>query len=718
MSQDQQTYQRAAHAALIGLIVQVLLAIGVAVLAVYAQSAAVWAATWYFFGGLPIWLCLLVLYHQHRLERIEALEAEQLARADARTAAIFDEAGQQLQLARQRLERMYKLGLPIVGIIVALYLLVAGAVQLSANWGFVTGGRAAATGVIGSEDANAGVLAMLLLVVAFIAFLVSRYVSGMTQVRDWMLLRGGASYLMGNAVVAVLLMLGAAFAWFENFSVLAVIAGVVPALMTLLGVEMLVGFLLGIYRPRRPGEMLRPAFDSRILGWLTRPESLGKIVSETLNYQFGFEISKSWFYQLLARAFTPLVVVGLLVLLGLSSFVIVPPHQQAVITTFGGSPRIAEPGAHFKWPWPVGRAEMHDAYRVHELTVGSLTGALAHEEITLWDQEHPEGEEEYLLTAPSRAFVDIEEHDPEADPDDAVAGELIGAQLVVNYRINDLGRYVRSAADPTAMLEQVAGRAVSAYFATRDVDTLLSQNRLTAGDELRRRIQGQIDRVRIPQVDGTTLEGLGLEVVFVAIVDLHPPREDEVADQFHEQIGAVQRRQTEIEEARRDAIGTLAEVAGSASGAEMLREQIEELQTLENELEQARREHGEGIVPEDEMTDEQEQLHQRIAEQQIAIEQAMDQVRGEAAQRIHEARAHRWARVLTEQGRAARFRAHLLSYDAAPEYFRMRHYLEAMTEGLKDRRKYIMAADAEEPPVIRMNLESEGAGLETIFGTD
>ena len=708
--QDQQTYKRAANAALIGLIVQLGLSIGVALLGVYAQSVAIHAATWYFFGGLPIWACLLVLYHQHRLERIEALEAEQLARADARTAAIFDEAGQQLQLARQRLERMHKFGLPIVSTIVAAYLLIVGLVLLSANWALVGGEQPAAT-VIGNPYTNAGVLALLLAVLGFVAFLVSRYVSGMTQVKEWMLLRGGASYLMGNFVVALLLVAGAAFAVFHNYSVMAVMAAAVPVLMVVLGVEMLIGFLLSIYRPRRPGEIMRPAFDSRVLGWLTRPESLGKIVSETLNYQFGFEISRSWFYQLLARAFTPLVVVGVLVLLGLSSLVIVPPHQQAVLTTFGGNMRIAEPGAHFKWPWPIGQAEMYDAYRVHELPVGSLVGALAHREITLWDREHPEGEEEYLLTAPSRAFEDL--------GGDTVSGELIGAQLIVNYRINDLAQYVRAAGEPVRLLEQVAGREINTYFAMHDIDTLLSQNRLTAGGELRRRMQAQLDSIEVPAGIGENRRGLGLEVVFVAIVDIHPPREADVADKFHEQIGAVQRRQTAIEDARRHAIGTLAEVAGSASGAQVLRELIEDLQDLENQMERLHQARGDDpMLQEQELTDEQQQLRQRIVEQQVRIEQALDELRGEAAQEIHEARAHRWARVLTEQGRATRFEAQLLAFDRAPQYFRMRHYLATLGQGLSDRRKIIMASDKEEPPVIRMNLESTEAGLESILATD
>ena len=81
MSQDQHIYRRATTAAVVGLVVQFVLALVVALLALYSGSDAVLAAMWHLFGGLPIWGFLAVLYHQHRLERMEALEFEQLKRS-------------------------------------------------------------------------------------------------------------------------------------------------------------------------------------------------------------------------------------------------------------------------------------------------------------------------------------------------------------------------------------------------------------------------------------------------------------------------------------------------------------------------------------------------------------------------------------------------------------------------------------------------------------
>ncbi|MFW6060636.1 MAG: SPFH domain-containing protein, partial [Phycisphaeraceae bacterium] len=697
--------RNATVAALVGLLVQVGLAIFVWMVGLYAESSAILAASWYLFGGLPIWGILMVVYYQHGLERLETLEAEQLARADARTAAIFDEAGQQLQIARNRLEKLYKFGLPIVSIIVALYLLIFGLVQFSGHWRFI-GTTHLEAAALGNPEAQTALVSLLLIVVvALPLFLVSRYISGMTQVPEWALLRGGASYLMGNAAI-ILLLAGAAIfhATTGNPAGFAIMAVIVPAFMGLLGLEVLVGFVFRVYRPRRPGETIRPAFDSRILGWLTRPESLGKIVSETLNYQFGFEISRSWFYQLLARAITPLIVIGVLVLIGASSLVIVAPHEQAVITSFGRLDRIVEPGIYTKLPWPFGRAEKYDVYRVHELSVGSLSDARAHHEAVLWTQEHEHGEEtNFLLTAPSRAFDDTD--------DDTVAGELVGAQVVINYRIADLERYTRVAAEPETLLEQIAGREVNTYFVMRDIGTLLSEDRIEGGRYLRRRIQEQVNRVAVERTGGGVQRGLGLEVVFVGLVGIHPPQGEDVAAKFHEQISAIQERESQIEEARKQEISILAEVAGSADDARELRRKIEDLREMENRMERLR-------LDGQHDGEEGETLARQIAEQQVAIEVALDEARGLAAQRIHEARAYRWNRVLTEQGRAARFSAQVKAHEQAPDYFRMRHYLATLAEGMPARRKYIVAGEQKGEPTIRLNLESSGSSLESVFQAD
>jgi hypothetical protein len=216
MSHDQETYRRACNAVLLGLGTQLVLGTLTALTGLYAGATGVNALAWYYFGGLPIWVILWLLYNQHKLERVEALETEQLTAEDARTAALFEEAGQQLQIAQKRLDRLYKYGLNLVSLFVSVYLLAVGAVMLRAGvveyrvardlepGGFFADLGAMLRGGGGFVGESAGAVAIVSVIIAFTGFLISRYIAGMTKVQEWRQLRGGASYLMGNFVITAL----------------------------------------------------------------------------------------------------------------------------------------------------------------------------------------------------------------------------------------------------------------------------------------------------------------------------------------------------------------------------------------------------------------------------------------------------------------------------------------------------------------------------------
>jgi membrane protease subunit HflK len=684
MAQDQQTYQRAASAALIGLLTHLGLAITMALLGLYANSPALHAATWHLFGGLPIWVVLWVLYHQHQLERQEALEAEQLARTDARAAALFDEAGDNLALARRRLESMQKWWLPAVSLLVATYLATVGGILLYLNWTAQQAGTLQRN-ILGEAAANnVEIVAVVLIVIGFVAFLIARYVAGMTRVREWSLLRGGASYLMGVVVVAALLTAGIISAYFGDLNTLTLMAAVIPGLMILLATEILLGFLFGIYRPRRPGEIDRPAFDSRFLGLLTRPESIGKILNESINYQFGFEVSRSWFYRLVAKAITPLILVGVGVLFALTTMVIVPPHQEAVITRFGDLRDTKVSGLHWKLPWPLEVATKYDVHRVHEMVLGSEKDDLRPGVPILWTNQHTEGSENFLLTAPTRYVGEAE------DIDDPVAGELAGARIVLKYRVSNLGDFVRSAADPAGVLRRIADRQINLYFVTHDIDRLLTETRGRAGTDLRLAIQRDVDALATP---------LGVEVVFVGFEAVHPPQEQEVAATFHEQINARQERLSAIEDAERQATTVLAEVAGSRDRALGIDRAIFELDRRRQEVSRAAARQTDA--------DESQRLADEMTQQEVEIERLLDEAGGRAAELIYEARAYRWEVALNERARAMRTASLLQAYRNAPDYFRKRMELQTLGDGLAQPRKVIIVGDEAGSKDIRINLETQ-----------
>ena len=392
------------------------------------------------------------------------------------------------------------------------------------------------------------------------------------------------------------------------------LALIIPGIMVLLGIEIVLGLVFGFYRPRKPGEFVRPAFDSRLLGWLTRPESIGKIFSETINYQFGFEISKSWFMRLLGKALLPLAVVCIVVIIAMSSIVVVEPHQKAVVTRNGAFVRIAEPGISFKAPWPFGAAKKFDVERVHSIRLGSRSHIEEDEHNTadmpiLWSNQHvPEGQtEELLITAPPTNDAEQDNDalaDKKAKEGEPDFGEMIGADIDIKYRISDLRQYAgvdesdQGSANPVELLTAIAQREVTHYFATHDAETLISDGRADAGKQLQSAINKRLAGYKV-----------GLEVVFVSVSGVHPPQE--VAEDFHARVNALQDAEAAREMAKLDADVVYTEVAGSEEQASRLLKLLAAYNDLKDRIRE--------LESKDSEAPELASLKSELAKQNVAI---------------------------------------------------------------------------------------------------
>ena len=66
-------------------------------------------------------------------------------------------------------------------------------------------------------------------------------------------------------------------------------------ILVVLAVEHVLSFVIEFYRPRMPGEELRPLPESRLLALLTEPGGVARNVAASLDYQFGFQVSEVWF---------------------------------------------------------------------------------------------------------------------------------------------------------------------------------------------------------------------------------------------------------------------------------------------------------------------------------------------------------------------------------------------------------------------------------------
>lgn len=663
---DPRVYQRATTAALAGLTIQIALVLLMGLTALWSGSPAIYSAGWHMLGGLPIWIVLALLYHQHETERAQRLAADKLSTDPTASAAIFGNLGDDLDAARRRLDSLYRYGLSAVSLLVAAYMIVAGGALLSMR-------MRPGPDVPLAEYANPVGLLFALAGIAFVAFVGGRWLAGYARQRDWRLLRGGASYLMSCFVVTVLVLAGVAVVALAGIAwPLETLALVIPGVTTAIGLETLLTALLESYRPRVPGEIPRPAFDSRVLGLLTAPESLGSVLADLISYQFGVEVSSSWLYRLLGSAITPMTLFGTAFLMALSCLTIVGPDERGVRLRGGemtGDP--LPPGIHLKWPWPMETVEMHPVGQVQELVVTSdLTGRSQQSPAFLWtndsDRDAQLGQEDFLAAAAA----------------DGAGVSLLSADVSVQYTVADLRTFLMGSADPRQMLLAIAQRETSRFFAIHDIDTLLATGRTAGGPALQAVIQAEADRF-----------GLGIKIVGVAVTSLHPPIGN-VSRAFHAQIGAMQERETLIQRARKDAVEKLARVAGSVEFSQQIDAEIRGLDAL--------RTAGKADSA-------------AVTAAEGRINELLSDARGEAAEMLHAARAYRWKRVIGERADGERFAGELLAFQASPEYYRTRRFLEVLAEGLASRRKYVITGDAGDTPVFRMDFSDPVSAIDTLL---
>jgi len=655
MTQDPVAFRRATAVCLAGLALQLVTALALVVYGTLTADRVAVTAFLYVAPGALIWITLALLYHQHRLERLEAAELEALTAREAEGAAsIFDEAPEDLQVAARRLAWMHRYLSPVMSLLVAGLYIGFGALRLTVEppaeawstqpgWGVGVGFLLAAAG-----------------------FIFARFVAGMAGHEVWALLRGGASAAIGAALTAALLGAGHALGYGGMGWLMAGLHKGLPVAMIVLGGEILFNFLLNLYRPRRPGEAPRPAFDSRLLSFLAAPDRIAETISEAINYQFGFDVSSTWFYQLLSRWTVALLTLAAAVLWLLTVFVVVEPNEQALILRSGSLVREAGPGLHLKAPWPVGSVVRRPARAVN--TISLRQTPLDESAPVVWTEPHVVGQERY--------------HIVRASSGEPGAGDLalLGADLVVQYEVVDLKAYYLLAGDsddpddPDALrrgvLEETVKRQFLLELGSRSVDEVLGQGRLELVRSLRRGVERAWAALNPDPQTGQPL-GAGVRVLAVNLQAVHPPSEKQVAQAFHNVVDAQQRRLAAISKAQAEQVRTLARSAGRAELARRIVRALDELEQL-------------AAAGGDE---------QAVAAQEKRVEALLGEAGGDAASLIAKARADRWRAHMDARARAARQQGRALAYKAAPYVYTAMLYLQTLRDVLADARVFITTFD-------------------------
>jgi regulator of protease activity HflC (stomatin/prohibitin superfamily) len=582
-------------------------------------------------------------------EHLERMEIEEVA-SKSKDAALFKSDESELFPARRSREQFEKYMVPGA----ALLLL---AVQAAGAWYLWRWLSSVDTVLLvrQAELGGFGRLSGLALMggLALVLFLVGKMSSGVARIARQRLVRPGASYLLLGAYLVALAAVGvgATVANYPKVDLYA--ARVLVLLLALVGVENLISLVFEVYRPRIKGQQRRLLYESRLVGLVGQPEGIFTTAAHALDYQFGFKVSETWFYQFLQKYLGYFLLAQLAVLALSTCLVFIDPGEQAILEHFGKpSAALLNPGAHLKWPYPIDQVYRYRTEEIQSVTVGvkgeedeeeAGHAEAGHTKVEQWSVGHFSQEDNFLTASREQEAV---EKLAGGDKDQAVPVNLLAVHVPVQFQITNLLAWAtnypdREAlllpwttnyADGKAMLERCATREVSRYLVSVDLNEAMTTGREKAGEELRQRIQDRANELN-----------LGVKIVFVGLQNIHPPVK--IAPAYEAVVAALQEKETKILGAEADAAGMLP--AARAEATNLLR--------------------GAEIK---------------------AIERKAD-----------------------AQAQAALFTNQMAAYAASPRVYAARGYLQALVRGSAQSRKYVLAATNTQE-VLQLNLEERsGLGL-------
>jgi len=689
--------RRAQNIAIGGFLLQLAAFAALLGLALWSKSGAIMAAARWMVPGLPIWVILFLVFKQLRRVSAEELETAELKRARQAGAAdtIFEVDDEALLLERNRLRWLVKWLVPATTVVVCAILLIGHFLRW--EWSL----RDAFSTESGVRRAENPTLVMWFVVgIGFLCFLYARYAIALSRMPSWRLLHAGATYMAGNALVclalAIALGMGTNIAWAEPLA-----AYLVRAVMVLLGIELAGNFILDFYRPRAPGVIPRPSFDSRLLGLIGEPGGIAKSIADAINYQFGFEVSKTWFYQLLQQWLFPIMVFTCVVVLAMTSIVIVDADEAAVIERFGRpvleSEAVLGPGLHLKWPYPIDVVYRAPVHQMQEMVLGEAARKDDEDQrkAILWTEAHDYVPELMLLVASPKLEKPLEAPAIAAVAPareagtESVAVSLLMVSVPIEYRIKDIKKFAYNYAEPVKLMEGVAYQYLSDFAASVDIDHLMGPERTTFNDEFKRQLQKRLDGLDV-----------GIEVVFAGVRGAHPPAAEQVAATFLAVLNAQTDMAATINAAEGEARKTLISVAGTEARAVAL---------------------NEAVLFRDKLRGEAGGDAQKLAEAEAHVndlllgnpKNGIPPLSGRAAAVLAEARGDASNQITEASRKQLLFGTDVEAYSAAPELFKQRRLLEVY-EDLQNVRKYLIVGD---PSNVIVEYEtSQQGGLDRVLG--
>jgi len=309
---------------------------------------------------------------------------------------------------------------------------------------------------------------------------------------------------------------------------------------------LLLSFVSEFYRPRNQMED-RPVYESRLLSIFTEPGGIMRNIADSLDYQFGFKVSKTWIYGFFEKSILPAVLLWLLLFWLFTCVAEVGPGELGVRERFGAvvcSGKCLEPGIYLKLPWPMENIRRVSIDAVQSVVVGDVIkkdGKELKPAVVLWTTDHGNGEDaaaDGYLVANDKGGSEV-----------AQAVSILETSLPINYKVkkDQVYSYLFRFKDVPDLLKAIGEQESTRYFASTDFIKDMSSGREKIVLELQKRIQREADKLK-----------LGVEIVCVNMNDAHPPVKD-VAPAFQDVLAAKEEAKTLVFAANAEAEKSLAE---------------------------------------------------------------------------------------------------------------------------------------------------------------
>jgi len=231
--------------------------------------------------------------------------------------------------------------------------------------------------------------------------------------------------------------------------------------------------------------------------------------------------------RFVGRRLVPALGSGLVLLWLSTALTVVPVGSAGILQRFGvfASQELG-PGFHWSLPRPFGGILVVETGKVREVAVGFENDLLGP---VLWNERHFEGEENFLVG--------------EGD-------EVLTVNMPVLFRIAKPRDFLINTQEPDTALRSLAEKELLRAISGRSLFDLIGPQREAIAGEVRSSLQEEVDRL-----------GLGLEILFVGLKDMHPPVQ--VSDAYQVVASAEEDRETSIENARAMAVSRLGFAAES-----------------------------------------------------------------------------------------------------------------------------------------------------------